>query len=61
MTKGFSLARSTKYQELMPDPFDDPFDGPFDKELGALATRLERAGSADLSHPSAVAGMEKVA
>jgi len=31
------------------------------KELGALATRLERAGSADLSHPSAVAGMEKVA
>ena len=31
------------------------------KELGALATALERVGSADLSHPSAVAGMEKVA
>lgn len=31
------------------------------KELGALATALERAGSAELSLQSAVAGMEKVA
>jgi len=31
------------------------------KELGALATALERAGAADLSMHSAVAEMEKVA